>query len=143
MSEGEILDPRVTRDFSTSNHDLCRDAVLAFCDSPLCHDNEHRYEENYYGRRLRPHVVKHLDFSQPLTTERLASYEAFSANRILFAMNEVDFLMLPGEGPWEEAAFQAAYAESRAAAAHVGMPYLERFLFAFLPPFHSEVQHLM
>ena len=132
MSKSEILDPRVTRDFSTSNHDLCRDAVLSFCDSPLYHDNEHRYEENYYGRRLRPHVAKHLDFSQPLTTERLASYEALSANRILFAMNEVDFLMLPGEGPWEEAEFQAAYAESHAAAAHVGMPYLERFLFSFL-----------
>jgi len=132
MSKSKVLDPRTTADFSTRNHDLCRDAVLAFCDSPLYHDDEHRYEENYYGRRLRPHVVKYLDFSESLKTENLANYAAFAANRILFAMNEVDFLMLPESEPWEAAEFQTAYAEEHATAAHLGMPYLERFLFSFL-----------
>jgi hypothetical protein len=132
MNKFHITDPKLIDDFSTANHDLCRDAVLSFCDSSLFADNEHRYENSYFGHRLRPHVVKHLNFSKTLQTKELYTYEAFVANRILFAMNEHDFLMLPDTEHWNEKDFLEFYSEDRAASAHVGMPYLERYLFSFL-----------
>lgn len=124
-------DTRVVDDFSINNENLCRDAVLGFCDSELFSDNEHRYEENYFGRRLRPHVVKHLDFSKPAAVEDLPNYTAFAANRVLFAMNEVDFLMMPKDGiDYDD--FTSRYNDERTAQAHMGMPYLENYLFSFL-----------
>lgn len=126
-----IIDTKITADFSTSNHDLCRDAILGFCDSQLFQDNEHRYEQEYYGRRLRPHVVKYLDFSKPADLSILPTYTAFAANRILFAMNEVDFLMLPNNDLAHDD-FSARYDDEKVAQSYVGMPYLEKYLFSFL-----------
>lgn len=127
----DVKDQRLIEDFSTNNHDLCRDAVLAFCDSPLFHDTEHRYEARFFGRRLRPHVVKHLDFSAPLNIADLSTYGSFSANRILFAMNEVDFLMLPDNGLINKD-LKDRYSDERIMQAYVGMPYLEKYLFSCL-----------
>ena len=79
-----VRDTRIVEDFSIKNHDLCRDAILGFCESPLFQDNEHRYEEFYYGRRLRPHIVQHLDFTKAAKASDLPNYTAFAANRILF-----------------------------------------------------------
>ena len=132
MDKSDIINPRLISDFTLTNHDFCRDAILSFCNSPLFIDNEHRYEEAFFGRRLRPHVVKHLDFSKNLSVAELYSYEAFTANRILFAMNEHDFLMLPTPEMWNESDFLEFYSNDRAIPAHVGMPYLERYLFSFL-----------
>lgn len=126
-----VKDPRITDDFSTDNEDLCRDAVLGFCDSPLFHDNEHRYEKDYFGRRLRPHVVKYLDFKNAEKQENLLSHSAFAANRILFAMNEVDILMMPASGI-NENHFSERYSAEKMAQAFIGMPYLEKYLFSFL-----------
>jgi quercetin dioxygenase-like cupin family protein len=126
-----VRDPRIVEDFSTGNHDLCRDAILGFCGSPLFADNEHRYEEAYFGRRLRPHVVKHLDFSKPALSTELPNYPAFAANRVLFAMNEVDFLMMPSSNIDPEA-FSERYSDEKIAQAYIGMPYLEKYLFSFL-----------
>jgi len=127
----DIKNVRLIEDFSIGNHDLCRDAILGFCDSPLFHDNEHRYEEDFFGRRLRPHVVKHLDFSKPLQIKDVSTYGALAANRILFAMNEVDFLMLPAEG-LERCEFLDRYSDTRISQACLAMPYLEKYLFSFL-----------
>jgi hypothetical protein len=126
-----VKDNRIVEDFSIDNHDLCRDAILGFCESPLFADNEHRYEESYFGRRLRPHVVKHLDFSKPATLAKLPNYTAFGANRILFAMNEVDNLMMPSKD-LDPAAFSERYSDEKIAQAYLGMPYLEKYLFSFL-----------
>lgn len=126
-----IKDPQIVKDFSTNNVELCRDAVLAFCDSPLFADNEHRYESEFFGRRLRPHVVKYLDFSKPCDVRDLPNYTAFAANRILFAMNEADILMMPHD-KMEKGHFTDRYSEERTAAAYIGMPYLEKYLFSFL-----------
>ena len=127
----DIHDIRLISDFSVSNDDLCRDAILGFCDSPLFHDDENRYEGNFYGRRLRPHIVKYLDFSKPLKTNEIPNYVSFAANRILFAMNEVDFLMMPSRdvNPKD---FEDRYSNVRISQAYLGMPYLEKFLFSFL-----------
>ncbi|WP_159289213.1 iron-containing redox enzyme family protein [Methylosinus sporium] len=127
----DIQDVRLVNNLSVTNHDLCRDAILGFCDSPLFHDNEHRYEENFFGRRLRPHVVKHLDFSTPIRQGELPIYSVFAANRILFTMNEVDFLMMPPDDIVPED-FQDRYSDTRIAQAYLAMPYLERYLFSFL-----------
>lgn len=126
-----VKDPRITDNFSTDNHDLCRDAVLGFCDSPLFHDSEHRYESEFFGRRLRPHVVKYLDFSTPAPQEDLPNYTAFAANRILFAMNEVDILMMPHTGI-NKSHFDERYSDEKMAQASIAMPYLENYLFSFL-----------
>jgi hypothetical protein len=126
-----VKDNRIVEDFSTANHDLCRDAILGFCESPLFSDNEHRYEEAYFGRRLRPHVVKHLNFTKPALPSELANYTAFAANRILFTMNEVDFLMMPS-GKIDTTAFSKRYSDEKIAQAYLGMPYLEKYLFSFL-----------
>ena len=127
----DIKDQRLIADFTTNNHDLHRDAILAFCDSPLFHDSEHRYETHFFGRRLRPHVVKYIDFSKPLHMSDLSTYGSFAANRILFAMNEVDFLMLPEEGLSKDE-FLGRYSDDRITQAYIGMPYLEKYLFSFL-----------
>lgn len=127
----DIKDIRFVRDFSTDNHSLCRDAILAFCDSPMFHDSEHRYEKDFFGRRLRPHVVKCLDFSKPVDLPRLPEYTVLAANRILFAMNEVDFLMLPPEN-FKRSDFLDRYSDERIAQAYIAMPYLEKYLFSFL-----------
>ncbi|PHM44771.1 cupin [Xenorhabdus mauleonii] len=127
----DIKDTKVIADFSTNNHELCRDAILNFCDDTLFIDNEHRYEELYWGRRLRPHVVKFLNFKNPLKKENLNEYSAFAANRILFAMNEVDFLMLPNSGE-DIDLLGKRYNTTKSAEAYIGMPYLEKYLFSFL-----------
>ena len=126
-----VIDPRVTGDFSTGNHDLCRDAILGFCDSPLFQDNEHRYEEVYFGRRIRPHVVKYLDFSKPAEFADLKNYTAFAANRVLFAMNEIDILMMP-PGNLNVSDFTERYSDEKIAQASVAMPYLEKYLYSWL-----------
>ncbi|WP_300497723.1 iron-containing redox enzyme family protein [Marinobacter sp.] len=129
--KSDIQDTRLISDFSVINDDLCRDAILGFCDSPLFHDDGNRYEENFYGRRLRPHVIKYLNFTKPLETGETCNYAAFAANRILFAMNEVDFLMLPS-GDLKPKDFEDRYSNARISQAHLGMPYLEKYLFSFL-----------
>jgi hypothetical protein len=130
MHKSDVRDNRLVQDFR--DNDLGRDAVLTFADSPLFHDNEHRYEESFFGRRLRPHVLKFLDFSTPLSADNLKSYAAFSANRVLFAMNETSFMLLPVRDKlaWED--FDTFYSEERISAAAIGSAYLERFLFSFL-----------
>ena len=120
-----------TTDFSINNHELCRNAILSFCESGLFSDNGNRYEENYYGRRLRPHVVNNLDFSKPAAMEELSNYQAFAANRILFAMNESDFLMMPDK-ELDLRDFNERYSSEKIAQSYVGMPYLENYLFSFL-----------
>ncbi|MGJ7512661.1 iron-containing redox enzyme family protein [Variovorax sp. GT1P44] len=133
MNKADVLAQKLVHDFTIDNYELCKDAILAFCNSPLHIDDEHRYEQNYYGRRLRPHIAKFLDFSSPLRLGRQADYAALSANRILFAMNESDFLMLPEDaGGFDPTAFTTFYADDKKAAANLGMPLLEKFLFSFL-----------
>lgn len=120
-----------TTDFSINNHELCRNAILSFCESGLFSDNGNRYEENYYGRRLRPHVVNNLDFSKPAAMEEPSNYQAFAANRILFVMNESDFLMMPDK-ELDLRDFNERYSSEKIAQSYVGMPYLENYLFSFL-----------
>nr|WP_290827432.1 hypothetical protein [Halomonas sp.] len=91
----DIKKNKIIEDFSFHNSELCHDALLSFCDSYLFVDNEFRYENVYYGRRIRPHIAKFMDFKSPASIDEIRNYKAFAANRILFTMNEVDFLMLP------------------------------------------------
>lgn len=134
MSHGKhvVLDDKCTVT-AFADEQLARSAVLAFCNSALAYDNDHRYEEHFYGRRLRPHILKHLDFSKWIDNrEDALSYAAFAANRVLYAMNELDFLMLPQNSELDQLEFQEFYSDGRQAAAAVGRPYLEKYLFRFL-----------
>lgn len=135
MNKAEVLDQKAVQSFSDPT--VGRDAVLAFANSSLFYDDEHRYENEFFGRRLRPHVLKYLDFKTPAGVDDLLNYSAFAANRVLFAMNETDFLMLPTNGPLNQASFSDFYDDERRAAAAVGIPFLEKYLFSFL---QSEVQ---
>lgn len=135
MNKNQVLDQKIVHNFSDLT--VGRDAVLAFANSPLFYDDEHRYEGNFFGRRLRPHVLKHLDFSPPAKVDDLLHYSVLAANRVLFAMNETDFLMLPTDSDLDTASFSDFYDDGRRAAAAVGIPFLEKYLFDFL---QNEIQ---
>ncbi len=126
-----VLDQRTGQEIIPTNRDLCRDALLFFANSDLFGDNETRYEDRFYGRRFRPHVLKHLDFSIPASRFSIGDYACLAANRLLFTMNEVDFLMLPKEN-FNVDHFKERYNSSRSMQAAIAMPHLERFLFSFL-----------
>ena len=84
-----VLEPKITDNFGDKA--LAKDALLYFCNSPLFYDNDNRYEENFYGRRIRPHVLKHINFDEPLELKDMLSYSSFAANRALFSMNDTSF----------------------------------------------------
>ncbi|MCH4812151.1 iron-containing redox enzyme family protein [Vreelandella neptunia] len=130
-SKLNIKENRITEDFSCQNTDLCRDAILSYCSSYLFADNEFRYEKDFYGRRIRPHIAKFLDFSVPANLDEIKTYKVFAANRILFAMNEVDFLMLPTT-KFNPEDFKERYSGEKSAQAYLAMPFLEKYLFDFL-----------
>jgi quercetin dioxygenase-like cupin family protein len=125
-----VLDVRTGLDFTST--DVGRDAVLSFSNNYLHYDSEHRYEQDFYGRRLRPHVLKHLDFGKPLNFSQARNYEALAANRVLYTMHELDFLMLPSDSTFDVNAFTEFYSPGRRSTASIGISYLERFLFSFL-----------
>jgi hypothetical protein len=131
MNKHDVLDQRLASSFEDPT--LARDAILCFANSHLNVDDEHRYEENFYGRRLRPHILKFLDFSSPATPSSIGFYAAFSANRALAAMYETDFLLLPDQpGSLVVDDFCAFYGPGKRAAAGVAIPFLEKYLFDFL-----------
>lgn len=130
MNKHNVLAQKIVQSFDDPN--VAHDALLAFSNSPLCYDSEERYEHRFYGRRLRPHVLKHLDFSKPATSDSISSYSAMAANRALFTMNEAEFLYLPTNELIDKADFDAFYSNGRRAAAAVAIPYLENYLFSFL-----------
>jgi len=126
-----ILDQRILQSFGTSL--LARDATLLFANSPLHTDSPDRYEEDFFGRRLRPHVLKHIDFESCLTTNELTSYRALALNRVLCAMYEADFLMMPrDQSNFSPVSFAEFYKPSKLSAAAVAIPHLEALLFDFL-----------
>ena len=63
---------------------LAKDALLYFCNSPLFYDNDNRYEENFYGRRIRPHVLKHINFDEPLELKDMLSYSSLQQIELYF-----------------------------------------------------------
>lgn len=130
MKKDDVLDQKAVHRFCDPV--VGRDAVLAFANSHLFYDDEHRYEMNFFGRRIRPHVLKFLDFTTPAPIEELGNYAAFAANRVLFAMNETDFLLLPTTTPFYPDDFDEFYCNERRASAAVGVPFLENYLFGFL-----------
>jgi mannose-6-phosphate isomerase-like protein (cupin superfamily) len=130
MNKHNVLDQKSVSSFISD--EVGRDAVLAFSNSTLFYDNEHRYETNFYGRRLRPHVLKHLELSTPLKVEGLLDYSSFAANRVLFAMNESEFLMLPQEGQFDPNCFRDFYSPERRTSASIGAAYLEKYIFSCL-----------
>ncbi len=130
MNKRDVLDP--SNQLNLHGHNAGKSAVLYFADSPLFYDSEYRYEECFYGRRLRPHVLKHLNFDEPLSLEALHSCRALAANRVLFAMHEVEFLYLPESNKFSSVEFDQFYSKNRQIASGVGIPYLENFLFGFL-----------
>ena len=114
------------------NQEICRAAINTFCDDDLFSNNDNRYEESFFDRRLRPKVLPHLDFSQPFDGMQL-TYSSFAANRVLFAMNERDFLMLPEKFKKADLIdFQNFYSDQKASAAGIAMPFLEQYLYSFL-----------
>lgn len=135
MRKSDVLDQKIITDFKDPG--LARDAVLLFCNSDLHYDTDNRYETEFYGRRLRPHLVKYLDFNNPVTVHSLPEYASFSANRILYSMHESEFLLLPQESMLIEKDFSLFYQREKASAAAIAIPYLEYYLFDFL---HKEVQ---
>jgi quercetin dioxygenase-like cupin family protein len=131
VNKQDVLDQHLVSSFDDPS--LARDAILRFANSRLHYDDEHRYERNFYGRRLRPHVLKFLEFSSPADSSSIRSYSALSANRALAAMYETDFLLLPGDsGRFVVADFAEFYDPNRRTAASIAIPFLEKFLFDFL-----------
>jgi len=131
MDKSAVVDQRLVSAFDSPV--LARDAILYFANSRLHYDNEHRYEQAFYGRRIRPHILKFLDYSSSPSGDAITSYAAFSANRLLASMYEGDFLLLPTEAAAFVARdFDEFYDPNRRIAAAIAIPYLERYLFNFL-----------
>ena len=131
------MDQKQVNDFA--DMEVCRDALLYYLDSPLFQDEDSRYETNLYKRKLRPHIIRYLDYSKPLTLNTISDYSTFSANRSLASMYEQDFLILPDKknAAFEYDAFCEFYSPERKAAAGCAIPALEKYLFNFL---NKEIQ---
>ncbi|MDE9458946.1 iron-containing redox enzyme family protein [Xenorhabdus bovienii] len=130
MNNKFIRDYRKIKNFN--DIDIGRDAILAFADSEQCIDNKNIYEEEFYGRRIRSHTLKHIDFSNPLTRDTISTYNALAANRILFTTNEMDLLMLPEPDKFIWNDYQNFYSDERFITSNIGIRFLEKYLFSFL-----------
>jgi quercetin dioxygenase-like cupin family protein len=90
-------------------------------------------EDNPYRRTLRPHIFKHLNFSNPLTRENLLTYNSLTANRTLLTVYEGDFVFLPKhdfDGKQDD--FKAFYDPKLLALGGLIRPWLEQYIFSFL-----------
>lgn len=109
--------------------------ALNFASNPLYLDNEEwENDDNPYRRQLRPQIIKHLDFSKPLTREHLLDYSALAANRLLATVYETDLVFLPKRGMnaenWGD--FRRFYSATNRTRGEMIRPYLERHVFGFL-----------
>ncbi len=132
MNKKQVMDQHVVTDFA--DYDFARDAILFYANSPLFQDDDNRYECSLYRRKLRPHVLKYLDFSKPLSIDQIADYAALSSNRLLASMYEQDFLILPDSRSdnFCKDEFAEFYSPKRKAAAGCAIPILQCYLFNFL-----------
>ncbi|UQY80514.1 helix-turn-helix transcriptional regulator [Candidatus Hepatincola sp. Av] len=115
------------------NNNIYKEAVLNFVDSTLFNDTHDRYEEKLFCRKIKPQLLEKLDFSSPLKINGISSFSALYANRVLFAMNDTDFLYLPEDNEtlnFDD--FTEFYNPARVGSAYIAMPYLENYLFSFL-----------
>ncbi|GLW93437.1 iron-containing redox enzyme family protein [Actinokineospora globicatena] len=112
-----------------------RELALDYASSPIYLDNEEwENSDNPYRRQLRPQIIKHLDFSEPLAADQVLEYSALAANRLLAAIYETDLVFLPKKGFTEEsyADFRTFYSATNRARGEMIRPSLERHVFGFL-----------
>jgi quercetin dioxygenase-like cupin family protein len=115
--------------------DELRDAVLRYATNPIFLDNEEWLnDDNPYRRQLRPQALGPVDFSRPLTQDRLLEYDNLAAHRILTCIYEADLMFLPkrglNAGTWDD--FQRFYGADGRALGEMIRPALEKFAFSFL-----------
>ena len=65
----DVLNQLLVDDFA--DHSLGRDAVLFFCNLIFITMMNIVTNQIFFSRKLRPHVLKHLDFSNPLLLDLL------------------------------------------------------------------------
>jgi Iron-containing redox enzyme len=116
------------------DYDLFKKCLVQYGESELFADtDEWLSHDNPYRRTLRPHVFKHLDFSEPVPWSEILTYTSLAANRTLLTIYEQDFVLLP-EGGMESkrADFAEFYSGRSIALGSVARPWLEHYLFASL-----------
>jgi hypothetical protein len=95
--------PLIERLFQMTTQGL-KDRAKAFCEVPLF-KNEDSFvlNGNPFTRPLRGHVLEGVDFDQCLAKKDILSAASLAANRILFTVYELHYLLLPKthfEGVW-------------------------------------------
>ena len=97
--------------------DELRTAVLRYATNSLYLDNEEwENSDNPYRRQLRPQALGPVDFSQPLTRDRVKDYDNLAAHRLLTCIYVADLMFLPKSGlasRWDD--FQRFYSRSNRA----------------------------
>jgi nitrosourea synthase len=86
---------------------------------------------NPWCRPVRPQSFKYFKFG-PATAENHLDYGNFTTNRMLTALNEIDFLFLPDKNLEPAAAYQQFYSEELRAIAHAVMPRLNDYALGFI-----------
>jgi hypothetical protein len=127
-----VLDGSKKYDFG--HPEIFRDALLQYADCGLFADSsEWSKEDRPYERELRPHVLKHLNFSAPISLQQFLDYRSLAAHRVLLTIYESDFVLLPKGGLGKQIErFRQFYAPERKALGDLIRPSLERHLFSFL-----------
>ncbi|HEY3611967.1 MAG TPA: iron-containing redox enzyme family protein [Pseudonocardiaceae bacterium] len=112
-----------------------REIALDFASNPIYLDNEEwENEDNPFRRQLRPQIIGHLDFHEPLPKEQILDYSALAANRLLATVYETDLMFLPKHGLDDAklADLRKFYSATNRARGEMIRPYLERHVFGFL-----------
>lgn len=86
---------------------------------------------NPWSRPVRPNSFKYFQFG-PATTKNYLEYAAFTTNRLLTALNEVDFLFLPDRDLAPKSSFDQFYSEELRTNASIVAPRLADWALGFI-----------
>ena len=105
-----------------------------YADNPLFKNTEDwTIKDNPYRRYIDPDTVKSLDFSEPLTRERVFGKNALAAHRMLLNIYESDLMFLPETNfAAKKNDFAGFYSNQNKLLGEMIRPALEHHVFGFL-----------
>jgi hypothetical protein len=110
--------------FDSALHDLAQLPIFADIDTWEIADNP-------WARPIRPTSFKYFHFRSSTPANHL-DYAALTANRLLTALNEIDFLFLPERELAPQAAFREFYSEELRTLAAILVPRLSDHALGFV-----------
>jgi hypothetical protein len=131
LSLASIIQEATQTSEALSDEEVFNALVKSLVAAPLFADVHEWEVKDAWRRPVRPQTLKYFKFTRS-TPENHLRYAAFTANRLLTALNEVDFMFLPEgrlESQWARPSF---YNEEFRMLAALVTPQLQKYALSFV-----------